>query len=175
MTETSHQKTKIVPALDKLATPIDRLELLPGNPRRGNIEAVAASLATFGQRKPIVANRDGTVIAGNHTLQAARSLGWSEIAVVFVDDDDTTAKAYALADNRTAELGGYDNDALETMIAEVRDADDALFAATGWDTGTIDPAVDELNFHPVDDVVRLDERTPVTCPACGEQFDPTKR
>lgn len=122
----------IVADLAGLAAPVDRLELLPGNPRRGDVEAVARSLAAFGQRKPIVARRDGTVIAGNHTLQAARSLGWSEIAVVWVDDDDATAKAFALADNRTAELGGYDDAALADLIAEVQAADEALLAATGW-------------------------------------------
>ena len=120
-----------------LARPVDGLELLDGNPRRGDVDAVAASLARFGQRKPIVARRDGTVIAGNHTLQAARKLGWDHIAVVYVDDDDSTAKAFALADNRTAELGTYDEAALAELISDVRDADADLLAATGWDTDSV--------------------------------------
>lgn len=124
--------TVIVDDLAALAAPIDKLNLLPGNPRRGDVDAVAKSLAAFGQRKPIVARRDGTVIAGNHTLQAARQLGWPEIAVVWVDDDDTTAKAFALADNRTAELGTYDDQLLADLISEVRDADPDLLAASGW-------------------------------------------
>jgi DNA modification methylase len=123
----------IVGDLAALATPVDRLSLLTGNPRRGDVDAVARSLSTFGQRKPIVARRDGTVIAGNHTLQAARKLGWPEIAVVWVEDDDATAKAFALADNRTAELGSYDDEALAALIAEVQEADAELLAATGWD------------------------------------------
>jgi site-specific DNA-methyltransferase (adenine-specific) len=122
----------IVDDLAALAAPIDKLNLLPGNPRRGDVDAVAQSLTAFGQRKPIVARRDGTVIAGNHTLQAARQLGWPEIAVVWVDDNDTTAKAFALADNRTAELGTYDDQLLADLIAEVRDADPDLLAASGW-------------------------------------------
>jgi DNA modification methylase len=122
----------IVNDLTALAVDIDRLQLLPGNPRRGDVDAVARSLAAFGQRKPIVALRDGTVIAGNHTLQAARSLSWDKIAVVWVDDDDTTAKAFALADNRTAELGGYDEVALAELIAAVQEADEELLGATGW-------------------------------------------
>lgn len=118
--------------LETLAVPVGKLSLLPGNPRRGDVDAVARSLDTFGQRKPIVAKRDGTVIAGNHTLQAAQQLGWDEIAVVWVDDDETTAKAFALADNRTAELGGYDEQALADLISEVRDVDAELLAAAGW-------------------------------------------
>jgi len=124
--------TGIVENLQPLATPIDDLELLPGNPRVGDVDAVAASLRRFGQRKPIVANTAGVVIAGNHTLQAARQLGWTHIAVVRVDDDDATAKAFALADNRTAELGGYDDQALADMVRDVMDEDLRLLADTGW-------------------------------------------
>src|SRR5262245_36114690 len=105
----------IVDALRALSTPVADLHLLPRNPRRGDVAAVARSLDLFGQRKPIVAKRDGTVIAGNHTLQAAITLGWSEVAVVFTDDDDATAKAFALADNRTAELGTYDEEELADL------------------------------------------------------------
>jgi site-specific DNA-methyltransferase (adenine-specific) len=122
----------IVSGLEPLAADIDALQLLPGNPRRGDVAAVARSLDAFGQRKPIVALRDGTVIAGNHTLQAAQSLGWDKIAVVWVDDDDATAKAFALADNRTAELGDYDDQALADLIAAVAEADADLLAASGW-------------------------------------------
>ncbi len=122
----------IVDDLAPLAAPIATLQLLPGNPRRGDVAAVARSLDAFGQRKPIVARRDGTVIAGNHTLQAAQQLGWSEIAVVWVDDDDTTAKAFALADNRTAELGDYDDQLLADLISEVQSASPDLLTASGW-------------------------------------------
>lgn len=122
----------IAEALTALAVPVDDLKLLDDNPRRGDVRAVARSLEMFGQRKPIVAKRDGTVIAGNHTLLAARQLGWPAIAVVYVDDDEATAKAFALADNRTAELGGYDDGALAAMIADVQTCDAELLAATGW-------------------------------------------
>ena len=88
--------------------------------------AVAESYATFGQRKPIVARREGkggVVIAGNHQLEAARELGWEKIPVVWVEDDDITAKALALADNRTADLGSYDDSDLLAMLQTVREAD----------------------------------------------------
>lgn len=122
----------IVGSLEDLVVPTDRLHTLEGNPRRGDVDAVARSLARFGQVKPIVALLDGTVVAGNHTLAAARQLGWTSIAVNYVDMDMATAKAFALADNRTAELGGYDNAELVAMLAEVRDVDPAMFVDTGW-------------------------------------------
>lgn len=131
----------IIDSLKSLAVPIDSLQGLPGNPRRGDVDAVATSLLRFGQRKPIVVRRDdGTIIAGNHTWQAAKKLGWSEIAVAYVGDDDVTAKAYALADNRTAELGSYDEQALLDLIEEVH----AVLPEFVRDAGWSDEAVAEL-------------------------------
>jgi len=125
----------------QLAHSITELKLLPGNPRRGDIEAVKRSLEAFGQRKPIVVRRtDNVVIAGNHTLQAAQALGWAEIAVVWVDDDEVTSKAFALADNRTAELGDYDEEALADLINDVGSLNPGLLESSGWD----DKAVQEL-------------------------------
>lgn len=127
--ETTHQ---IAEDLIGLATPVADLKPLPGNPRRGDVEAVARSYKTFGQRKPVVALLDGTVIAGNHQLAAAKKLGWSHLAVVRVDDDETTAKAFAIADNRTADLGTYDDEDLLAMLKEVCEIDPDLLAATGY-------------------------------------------
>lgn len=123
--------TQIVDDLESLAVDIDTLVLLPGNPRRGDVEAVKRSYAAFGQRKPIVARRaDRVVLAGNHQLMAARALGWAQIAVVWVDDDEITAKAFALADNHVADLGSYENDLLAEMLSAVRAgaADDIIEA-----------------------------------------------
>jgi len=128
----------IIESLKSLAVPIDSLQGLPSNPRRGDVDAVAASLSRFGQRKPIVVRKDdGTIIAGNHTWQAAKKLGWSEIAVAYVGDDDVTAQAYALADNRTAELGSYDDQALKEMIAEIEAFDVDLLRDTGWSENAV--------------------------------------
>jgi DNA modification methylase len=131
--------------LTSLAFAIDQLQLLPGNPRRGDIEAVKRSLDAFGQRKPIVVRRsDNVVIAGNHTLQAAQALGWDEIAVVWVDDDDVTSKAFALADNRTAELGDYDEEALADLINDVGSLNPGLLESSGWDDKSVQELLDRV-------------------------------
>ena len=144
-----------------LAYPISQLTLLPGNPRRGDVEAVKASLDKFGQRKPIVVRKsDRVVIAGNHTLQAAQALGWSEIAVVWVDDDDTMSKAFALADNRTAELGDYDEDALAALIGEVGALDPELLEATGWDSESVSELLDRMQTELPVDVDEVPEDVP---------------
>lgn len=138
--------------LKPLSFAVDKLRLLPGNPRRGNVEAVRRSLEAFGQRKPIVARRsDRVVIAGNHTLQAAQALGWVEVAVVWVDDDDTTSKAFALADNRTAELGDYDEAALAELIGQVGSVDPDLLVASGWDASAVQELVDRIEPPKSDD------------------------
>ena len=164
---------RIVQSLRTLATPIGQLTPLPGNPRKGDVDAVARSYEKFGQRKPIVANRDGTVIAGNHQLLAAKKLGWSEIAVVFVDDDDLTAKAFALADNRTADLGTYDDSLLAELLADVA-SDFALLEATGFNETDITKLIDAIevpNFLPTDEEQpRLDQRAPIQCPQCSFEW-----
>jgi DNA modification methylase len=129
----------------QLAHSITELKLLPGNPRRGDIEAVKRSLEAFGQRKPIVVRRtDNVVIAGNHTLQAAQALGWDEIAVVWVDDDEVTSKAFALADNRTAELGDYDEEALADLINDVGSLNPGLLESSGWDEKAVQDLLDRV-------------------------------
>jgi len=122
----------IAESLQALAVPVESLKPLEGNPRRGDVKAVARSLERFGQRKPVVALRDGTVLAGNHLLAAALELGWPELAVTWADDDQATARAFALADNRTAELGTFDLGDLAAMAAEVYAADPALLEAASY-------------------------------------------
>lgn len=119
-----------------LAVPIESLVPLEGNPRKGNVDAIVASYKEFGQVKPVVVrdNGDGTstVIAGNHQVEACRRLGWTEIAVVQFGGDDARAIAYALADNRTNELGSVDSNLLYEMIGEADEYLD-LFESLGWD------------------------------------------
>jgi hypothetical protein len=104
---------------------LDSLTLDPNNARKHsqrNIAAIAGSLEKFGQRKPIVVHGN-KVIAGNGTVEAARSLGWVEIDVARVPDDwsDDQAMAYALADNRSAELAEWDDSVLADQLLALTD------------------------------------------------------
>jgi DNA modification methylase len=86
------------------------------------VESIAESLAAHGQYRPVVANkRTGEVLAGNHTLQAAQSLGWTELAVTWVDVDPEAAARIVLVDNRTSDLGTYDNDILAEVLSALPD------------------------------------------------------
>ena len=94
-----------------------------------NIEAIKGSLARFGQRSPIVVQKESMIVrAGNGRLQAAKDLGWTKIAALVVDDDETTATAYAIADNRTGELAQWDREALGSLLNTL---DEDL--KIGWD------------------------------------------
>lgn len=129
-------KSNIHESIRHLAVPIDTLVPLEGNPRKGNVDAIVASYREFGQVKPVVVRRNpngtATVIAGNHQVEACRRLGWNEIAVVELSADDARAVAYALADNRTNELGSTDDTLLYEML-EKADGYDSLFESLGWD------------------------------------------
>lgn len=113
---------------------IDSLTPDPENARKHstrNLDAIAASLEDFGQRRPIVVTAGGVVIAGNGTMEAAKQLGWELIAVTRTPADWSyeQARAYALADNRTAELADWDAEVLAEQLLELD--------AAGWSVGRL--------------------------------------
>ena len=103
---------------------IDDLKPDPQNARthdEQNLSAIAGSLREFGQRKPIVITSQNIIAAGNGTVEAAKSLGWTEIEAVRVpaDWDADRIKAFALADNRTAELAQWNKQILTDQLSEL--------------------------------------------------------
>ena len=97
-----------------------------------NLDAIKASLQRFGQQKPIVVDGKGIVVAGNGTLLAAKSLGWKDIEIVRTELEGANAIAYAVADNRTAELAVWDDDALARTLEALRDDDSIEQLVTGF-------------------------------------------
>ena len=59
----------------------------------------------------------GVVRAGNGQLAAARALGWTHIRVVRSDLPPTELTAFAIADNRTAELAEWDAEILAGLLS----------------------------------------------------------
>jgi hypothetical protein len=137
---------KLAEGLESLLIEIDSLNMLPDNPRRGNVEAIKRSLDRFGQMKPIVyrmqeidGKQAAVVIAGNHTVLAARELGWDQIAGVDASLlSDEEASLFALADNRVAELGTIDNDALRAYLASIEIEDPSLYEAASFSQQEVD-------------------------------------
>lgn len=103
--------------------PVDSLRYDPENARqhpKRNLDAIKGSLTNFGQLKPLIVQKDGTVLAGNGTLAAARALGWTEVKVYRVDLTPEQAKAFSLADNRTSDLAEWDEGNLAKVLAELQ-------------------------------------------------------
>lgn len=104
--------------------PIEKLTFDPSNARAhsdANLSAISQSLKEFGQRKPIVVNADNVIVAGNGTVEAAKSLKWSTISVVRIPADWSIEQqmAFALADNRSAELAEWDVTVLDNQLQEL--------------------------------------------------------
>ena len=124
---------QIAPGLASLAVPIESVTPDPNNARlhpERNMESICKSLSLYGQVKPIVVRKaTGVVIAGNGTLEAAKTLGWTEIAVSYVDMNEVEAAGYGLADNRTAELAKWD---FEVVARLDRLLQEAGHESVGW-------------------------------------------
>ena len=85
-----------------------------------NLEAIAGSLRRFGQQRPVVVSQDNVVVAGNGTVAAAKELGWTEIqAVILPFTDPERIKAYAIADNRSADLAEWDYEELAAQLGSM--------------------------------------------------------
>lgn len=118
------QKATIHESLLPLATKISTLKLDPQNARThsaDNIAAIAASIERFGFRDVCVAHRDTRIVlSGNGRITAAMALGMTEVPTIFVDDDEAEAMAFAIGDNRSAELADWDLEALTRVTDQLR-------------------------------------------------------
>jgi ParB-like chromosome segregation protein Spo0J len=155
------------------SVPIDSISPDPSNARRHpehNLEQIKASLRRFGQQKPIVVDATNTVRAGNGTLIAAKALGWKTIAIVRSDLAKTELTAYAIADNRSAELAEWDTEILSATLADPEIGD----------VGFLDEEIRELtnqSLPPLDSVEMPAEKwlIVVTCKDEADQAELLER
>lgn len=158
---------------------IDTVEPHPDNARVGDVTAIAESLERFGQMKAILVQKStGFVVSGNHTREAAKSLGWEEIQAVLMDMDDETAKAYLLADNRLSDRAGYDQAKLYESLESMLDLE-----GTGFDLDYVESLGDALGGNTLDgdgtgDVVKqaapVDRGTRAAEEASGVKAEPLR-
>lgn len=150
--------------------PIDGLTPYSQNPRRGNVDVIVDSLRRHGQYRPIVVRaKTFEVLAGNHTLAAAKQLGWSEIAATFVECTDDEAARIVLVDNRAGDLGTYDDELLAELLTALPDLE-----GTGYDHDDLDflKALGEEPGTPDDLERTLDEADRSVWPTIKVQVDP---
>lgn len=137
-----------------MITLVDRVECLPlaqikpaaRNPRThspAQIEKIAKSIERFGFLNPILVDRDDRVIAGHGRVEAAKSLRLDHVPVVRIEHlTDAEKRAYVIADNRLAELAGWDKDILRLELGELTIAAPELdLTVTGYEIAEIDQIV----------------------------------
>lgn len=119
--------------LQPLVVEMDSLQPDPDNARKRteeNIAAIRASFDAFGQQRPLLVykfkrNERPTVISGNGGYTAARALGWTRIAASSFVGTAAEARAYAIADNRSAELSEWDSAVLGSQVEALRSSANA--------------------------------------------------
>src|SRR5262245_475182 len=117
---------------------LDPLTPHPDNPRKGSLPAIADSLDANGFYGTLVVQRSTRrILAGNHRWLAARNAGLESLPVMWVDVDDEAAMRILLADNRTNDLAGYDEQALLDLLDGMAVTPEAL-AGTGYDYAQLD-------------------------------------
>lgn len=127
------------------------LHLYYRNARRGSVPEIAKSLKVNKQYVPITVNvgthtgRPNEVLRGNHTVKAARDLGWKSLDVNYVDVDDDHARRIVLADNKTAAFGDYDTDLLAAEVSALDDLE-----GSGYSQEDLDKLLNGPDEDPVD-------------------------
>ena len=108
---------------------ISKLKRFGGNPRTGDIGTIKESLTQLGQYRPVVIHRPTMrILAGHHVVEAARQLGWTHVAITYVEGDEEFCKKVILADNRTNDLSSYRDSDLQLLLESLPD-----LSATGFD------------------------------------------
>lgn len=132
--------------------PIEALSNNPSNPRTINEEQygkLKQSLIDFPemlQTRPLIADKNGTVIGGNMRLQVLRDLAITEVPVIFVDWDEKQQQQFVIKDN--VNFGQWDWD----VLANEWDIDD--LSTWGLDLWKPEDAID---YSALDDLSLDDE------------------
>jgi ParB-like chromosome segregation protein Spo0J len=161
--------------------PISELHADPSNVRKHsdkNVKAIEASLKRFGQQKPIVIDKNNVVRAGNGTLQAATNLGWEKIWVRKSKLSPSELTAYAIADNRTAELAEWDMESLEEQLLAIDDELEKIayddfeftFDSDANESNSKTKEIEGAKELSEEDFDKFDHQ----CPKCGFEFDDKK-
>lgn len=114
------------------------------------IAQLAANIERYGFQIPILVDDENVIVAGHGRWEAAKKLGLSEVPIIRRNfSSKAERRAFALADNRLAELSSWDPEILSSEL-------EILFEE-GFDITTIGFSTSDLDFAIVDE--KLDEST----------------
>jgi len=145
--------------------PLTRLRPNPKNFRTHSarqITKIAASIRAFGFLSPIIADDTGLILAGHGRYAAARELGLTNVPVILaVHLTQTQKRLFALAENRLAELAGWDEEllAIELKDLEAITVEPLDIEITGFDTVDLD-RLDRAKSNPDDLIPEVEDASP---------------
>lgn len=106
------------------------------------LHQIAKSIETFGFTVPVLIDGQGIILAGHGRVAAARKMGLRSVPTILIDDlSEAQKRAYVIADNRIAQLSGWDADLLADELKNLAEHAEGLdfdLEATGFDWGEID-------------------------------------
>lgn len=143
----------VLTPLPSLIQPVEALRPRSTNARTHTpkqIGQLADSIKCFGFTVPILVDDDNGVIAGHGRLAAAKALGMAEVSTIRLSGmSEAEIRAYAIADNRIAELAGWDRALLAQEFRYLAELDiDFDLTITGFEAPEIDILIEELNAAP---------------------------
>jgi DNA modification methylase len=116
------------------------------------IRQIAASIKEFGFINPVLIDGSGGIIAGHGRVEAAKLLGMADVPTVCAGHlTPAQVRAYVIADNRLAELAGWDRKILALELQELSVELDFDVVITGFETAEIDILIDELSEEAPDE------------------------
>lgn len=145
---------------------VDDLIPYENNPRKNSdaVEFVANSIQEFGFKVPVVIDKNDVIVAGHTRVLASKQLGLQEIPCIVADDlTEEQVKAFRLADNKTAEMAGWDFPVLDLELAEI-DLDMSKFGFMDYGGVDIDGLFEEQE-------PKEKEPKTIICPHCGEVIE----
>jgi DNA modification methylase len=130
---------------------IDKLIPYANNARTHSeeqIKKIQASLREFGFVNPVLIDKSYGIIAGHGRVEAAKREGMAEVPCVWVEHlTEAQKKAYILADNKLAELAGWDLDLAELELKSLLDENFNIeITGFGYDDIAEVPEITEDDF-----------------------------
>ncbi|MEX1303684.1 MAG: DNA methyltransferase [Rhodovibrionaceae bacterium] len=148
--EGRNASTKLFRQLPVAYVPLHTLKPYANNPRthsKKQIKQIARSIETFGWTNPVLIDAEDGVIAGHGRLAAAKLLGLEAVPTIrLADMTEAQKRAYVIADNRLAELAGWDDEILALELKGLTEIDlDFAIETIGFETAEIDLRIASLD------------------------------
>ena len=140
---------------------IDKLHPHHKNPRNNDhaVDSIANSIKRFGFTSPIVANKDGTILAGHTRFKASKQIGLETVPVVYVDLSPVDAELLMIADNKLGEKADWNTDQLSDLLTGLKEQGEDL-DVLGFEDHELDELLEDLDADPFGDGEPQEDQEP---------------